>query len=333
MMVRKVKINIVDKQAVLAAGRRVLTTIAAWTNFLFDGGAGTRLAEKTLPPDGVISTDDPAAYLDARSAGGRIEDSIVLRNLDMAFDFARTGQWRGPIEELVGVVNALEPFRGLLELNALSGPYNDARLPDDDRDVLLHILNSLLARRWLANGAALTLPQIALLADLSEKSVRMAATGRDRNPDLRTYKEGTQTLVKAEEAERWLRSRPDYKPTQIHGDVGSISLLARTNHQVAILLSSFRERAKLSIDDLKDQMGWTPQKAEMYVQLEGGWWEQGDVDVSLFDLSTVVRLARVFQIDTPLEFVRSISTVLLPYQIEQQINSQRISELRPKNKS
>jgi hypothetical protein len=322
----------VTKDQFLAAGRRVLTTIAAWTNLLFDGGAGTRLTDIALPPDGVFAADDPTSYLKVHSAGRRIEDSIVLHNMDVAFDFTRTGQWRGPLEELVGVVNALEPFRVLLELNALSGPYTDPRLRDDDRATLLNTLNSLLARRWLANGSPLTLPQIALLADLSEKSVRMAATGRDRNPDLRTYKDGTQTFVKAEEAERWLRARPSYMPTQIHGDIDSISLLARTNHQVAQILTSCRERAKLSIEKLAQQMDWNPRQTEMYEQLEGGWWDQGDVDVTLFDQLTVVKLARVFKIDTVLEFAQSICSVLLPYQIQQQLNGQPISHLRPKKK-
>lgn len=117
----------------------------------------------------------------------------------------------------------------------------------------------------------MTLPRIALLADLSEKSVRMAATGRDRNPDLQTYKDGTQTLVKAEEAERWLRSRPSYKSTQIHGEIASISPIARTNHQAAQLLRSYREHATISHEQLGNRMEWSPHQLAMYAQLEGGW--------------------------------------------------------------
>jgi len=141
----------------------------------------------------------------------------------------------------------------------------------EDRDALLKVLGSLSARRWLATGSPMTLPRIALLADLSEKSVRMAATGRDRNPDLQTYKDGTQTLVKAEEAERWLRSRPSYKPTQIHGEIASISPIARTNHQAAQLLRSYREHAKISHEQLGNRMEWSPHQLAMYAQLEGGW--------------------------------------------------------------
>ena len=322
--------QLITKEQVLAAGRRSLVTIAAWTNLLFDGSAGTRLTDIPLPPDGVIGAKDPTSYSSVRSAGGRIEDSIILGNIDQAYEFTHTGQWRGPIEELIGVVDAIEPFRVLLALNAIRGPYADPLIRDEDRDLLLRVLNSMLARRWLACGSPMTLSQIALLADLSEKSVRMAATGRDRNPDLPTYKDGTQTLVTAEEAERWLRARPSYKPTQIHGDKSAISLLARTNHQVAQLLTSFREHSKLSIEQLARRMEWSPQQTEMYEQIEGGWWDQGDVDVSLFDLATVVKLARIFKIDEPLEFVRSITTVLLPYQIDQQIKSQRVSQLKSK---
>jgi len=81
----------IPKEQFLAAGRRSLATIAAWTNLLYDYGAGTRLADIPIPPDGVYAADDPTDYLDVRSAGGRIEDSIVLSNLDRAFDFTHSG--------------------------------------------------------------------------------------------------------------------------------------------------------------------------------------------------------------------------------------------------
>ena len=94
----------------LAAGRRTLLAIGAWTNLLFDGLAGRRLLEVPLPADGIISDAEHAAHITARSAGGRIEDSIVLSNLALATDFVTTGEWSGTFEELEGVDEALTPF-------------------------------------------------------------------------------------------------------------------------------------------------------------------------------------------------------------------------------
>jgi hypothetical protein len=307
-----------DRDELLASGRRALTTIAAWANFLFDGNAGSRLIEMPLPPDGALPSDDVNPYRPTRSAGGRVEASIVLSNLGRAFDFVCSGEWRSTLEDLVGVVNALEPFRAIVKADAICGPYTDALIAEDDRTILLQVLDALLARRWLASGSAMTLPQIAALAGLSEKTIRMAAVGRGRNPDLDSYRDGTTTKVKAEEAERWLGLRQNFKPTRIHGDINAINLSPRSNQQVAILLTALREKAGFSIDQLGHQLDWSPNKTEAYAKLEGAWWTSDDVDVSLFDVSTITRLARFLQIEPALEFVRAINEFLRNYEIDRQ---------------
>jgi hypothetical protein len=306
------------RDLVLAAGRRALSIIAAWTNFLFDGAAGRRLIDATVPPDGVFGGDLPE-FTAPRSAGGRVEDSIVLINLEQVVDFTESGEWPGTVPELVAVANALEPFRVIIESDAICGLYTDPLIEDTDRELLVTVLGRLLARRQLLSGQPLTLPQVALLAGLAEKSVRMAAMGRDRNPDLNSYKEGAMVYVTAAEAERWLGQRDSYRPTCVRGDVAAVNLAVRTNHQIAVLLESLRDRAKLSVAELGERMGWNERQLATYARVEEAWWNAEDIDAAVFDVPTVAKLARVLAVDPPLEFVRAIAAFFLPYQVEQQV--------------
>lgn len=310
------------KTELLAAGRRVLVAVGAWTNLLFDGSAGKRLLDVPLPPDGVIPSDQNAAYQDVRSAGGRVEDSIVLSNLALASDFVATGEWPGTFEELDGVDDALTPFRAILTADALIDSYGAGLVFIADRGILLPVLDALIARILLQRGRSLTLQQVGVLAGLSEKTVRMAAIKKSGNPDLLTYRDGNSTLVRAGEAERWLGLRPSFKPTLIRSDLGALNLAPRTQNQMATLLSSLRQRAGLSLEQLALQLDLTQAQTASYARIEEPWWTAEDIDASIFDIALIARLARVLNIERPLEFVRAMVDVLNPYQIELQITKQ-----------
>jgi hypothetical protein len=322
-----------NKGALLAAGRRVLVAVGAWTNLLFDGSAGKRLLEIPISPDGVIPADQDAAYPIPRSAGGRVENSIVLSNLALAIDFVATGEWPGTFDELDGVDDALTPFRAILSADALIDSYGTVVVFTDDRSALIPVLDTLLARIQLAKEKPVSLQQVGVLAGLSEKTVRMAAIKKSGNPDLITYRSGNSTLVKAEEAERWLGLRPSYKPTRIRSDLGSLNLAPRTQNQMATLLSTLRQRAGLTIDELALRLNLTAEQAASYGRIEEPWWAPEDTDASLFDIALITRIARVLNVERPVEFVRSLADIFIPYQIDLQIARQFGSALSPEGAS
>lgn len=78
-------------------------------------------------------------------------------------------------------------------------------LPDLDEEMLPGPLRG-------GNSGHLNLKEIAVLAQMDEKSVRNATqpTAPDR---LLTRKEGTRTVVDSHEALRWLKCRRNFKPT------------------------------------------------------------------------------------------------------------------------
>lgn len=67
--------------------------------------------------------------------------------------------------------------------------------------------------RPTSNFGNLTIADIALLANMDERSVRNAANPRLPNP-LRTQQVGSRTLVSPEDALEWLRRRRGFTPTQ-----------------------------------------------------------------------------------------------------------------------
>jgi hypothetical protein len=61
----------------------------------------------------------------------------------------------------------------------------------------------------------LTLAEVALLANMDERSVRNAANPKLTNP-LKTEQVGQRSLVRPDEARRWLAGRKGYVPTQAY---------------------------------------------------------------------------------------------------------------------
>ena len=187
------------------------------------------------------------------------------------------------------------------------------------------MLDALLARLLLANGKPLTLPQVSILAGLSEKTVRMAAKkedsqmvaiGESSNPNLLTYGDRTATLVRADEAQRWLvnRDHPFFNPTRIRGDLNAINLAPRTQNQLATILSTLRQRAGLSLADLAQQLNLSPEQATKYERIEEHWWGPDDIDSWLLDGELLAKLTRVLKVERPLEFLHAMTELLIPYQ-------------------
>lgn len=69
------------------------------------------------------------------------------------------------------------------------------------------------AGEWSRLGA-LTLSDVALLANMDEKSVRNAANPKHKNY-LKTFNHGARTYVDVDDAKAWLQHRRGFKPTVI----------------------------------------------------------------------------------------------------------------------
>jgi len=298
--------------------RRSLVRLAAWTNLIFDGGAGRRLIDLPLPPDGLVGANtDTDSYKEPGSAGPRIEQSVVFRTATRAEHCVRTGEWPGTLDELRSAQRTLAPFMHLLDV-PLVDPYEMPILLEEDETVLRQALRAFDARVELLFRGWLSFKELAALSGLSEKTVRMAATGRDHNPELATYKEGATTRVAAKEAERWLRTRASYRPTRILNRTEALDPEPANALQLATLLKDLRTRVGLSISEVIALIGLASEANADLDALEQAWWTPDQVNVALFDLPVLTRLAQVLQVSEPAKFVRAVAALLLPYQIERQ---------------
>ena len=96
----------------------------------------------------------------------------------------------------------------------------------------------------------LTLTEIALLADMDERSVRNAAHPKANNP-LKTERMGKRSVVSALEAKRWLSGRRGFTPTQTIENENK-KLLSREislPEDVFNSISNKAEKAGLSLAD------------------------------------------------------------------------------------
>lgn len=300
-----------------AALRRSLLRLAAWTNLIFDGDSGRRLIGQPLPPDGVLFNRNLETHRDAGSAGDVIERSIVFRTAMRAEHFVTTGEWQGTFDELRTALQSIGPFHKLLG-GALIDPYGEAILEYEDEDLLRDVLNRFEARFALLFQQSLSLKELASLSGLSEKTVRMAAMGRDRNPELATYKDGTATRVTVKEAERWLRTKSSYRTTRILNRVEALDSEPANALQLAALLTTLRTRVGFSIPEVATLIGLPGEASADLETLEQAWWGSEQVNVELFDLPVLARLAQVLQVPEPTKFVRAVAALMLPYQIERQ---------------
>lgn len=93
--------------------------------------------------------------------------------------------------------------------------FGDMRIGEDRAvDIIKWVVDAFKARAridWL--GGDISIEELAALAKVSEKTLRMAANPKNEVA-LRTKKNGHRTFITTEDAMDWLARRPDFVPTR-----------------------------------------------------------------------------------------------------------------------
>lgn len=107
----------------------------------------------------------------------------------------------------------------------------------------------------------LTIREIALLADMDERSVRNAANPAAANP-LKTISVGKRTMVEVEEARRWLAGRKGFVPTRREGEPAKepATETLRIDAALAERLKAQAAASGLSLDELVAKLIEQPKK-------------------------------------------------------------------------
>lgn len=328
-----------DKSDLMAATRQVLTEIAAWTETLFGQGAAERLTG--LPPGRDSDYDDVGvtAYIEriaavqtrdwneAGCAGAVIEDSTTLSLISKAIDYLNTNIWRGDAEDFWLSYIALFPLYQLLENNwhwrqgektmALQYAVDDA-LDRSNAEKLYQAVREFSTRVVFEHEKSeVTISELAVISGLSEKTVRMAAIGQDKNPDLVTFKEGRMTFVKIDEARRWMASKNiSYRAPEFAEKVSLPLIEPSSLSELGAYLRKTRLAKEFSFEELAQKLSWNKKLSKAYEELEMGLIY---ADVNQFSTSVLVQLANALLPADTHKLVRIIDRVIRPIQLELQI--------------
>jgi hypothetical protein len=330
-----------NKSKLQACTRQLLTELAAWTEPLFGPGSAERLIgipagrDPDWEDDGVAACIERTAAVKGRdwtvpgSAGTVIEQSQVLALVAKVTDYLNTNIWRGDADDFGRSFLALYPLLALLEDNwhvsqgdtrmALSYAIDDAL----DRSVAQKLSSALkvfAARVNFENDREeITISELALISGLAEKTVRMAAVGRERNPDLITVKHGRMTFVTIEEARRWMASKNiSYEFPKFAEKSALPPVAPKSLTELGQYLRELRGASNIDDDSLATQLSWDEATHKAYRALE-----KGEVGAELLKLSTgeLLRFAELVLPEKSRELVVMIDTVLHPIQLKLQLEA------------
>jgi hypothetical protein len=184
----------------------------------FRSGAGAAM----LRLDDELPIQDWPAYADFDLS--RIDATEAL---DSVYRYATYGEIDVPDISDDCEYGNLGTLKSLLEICASSwlfdhnwGDVQDACGPNDEGEALHRVVALASARHQLDYERHVTLANIALLADINERSVRNALHATGDAQLVASRNESGELVVERIEALRWLQRRPNFKPTVQVGSHG-----------------------------------------------------------------------------------------------------------------
>lgn len=124
------------------------------------------------------------------------------------------------------------------------------------------------ARNDLDQGDAITIESLAVLAGVSERTIRAATNSKNPNA-IPITKDGHWTLIEAPHALKWLSGRSDFVPTQGADSRPRIAALAGSL-DVGAAWKKWRESRKVAIEKLTEELAWSADQTASYSAIESG---------------------------------------------------------------
>lgn len=166
----------------------------------------------------------------------------------------------------------------------------------DEDSQLRRVLDMAFARMTLRHGGALTIRELALLADIGETAVRTSLSGEG----IRT--EGKPAKVDAALAEPWLLRRRGYVPTlEAAVDAGGADIAGwASDLPIADAVKTVMAHRAINVGELAAEAGVAPDWL-------GGLAEGAPIDC---DIDALRRLANWFETDAPPFVGRAVTDIL-----------------------
>ena len=190
-----------------------------------------------------------------------------MKGLETAYRYGAYGEIEGFVDDDCEEGN-LGRLNSLLELVDTSyliqrnwGDIEDAHGPHDHGAAFRQIVELAMARYQLDYARHVTLPQIALLADVNERSVRNALHATGESMLAATRDEYGALVVEKTEALRWLRGRRNFKETVRIGSWGS-DLPEKLDMDEIMPFLRNRLEERFSVEHLREVLSLSDDEAE-----------------------------------------------------------------------
>jgi hypothetical protein len=273
---------------VLAAETDAYLTCAFRLSYLFGEPAIERMLQ--LPPNGLKAT------MEGRTA--TVADAPLLAAT--AFDYAWLGKAprHGHVDDLVTDLAAIGQFFSVdsgMDAHDRSLPYSViGGIPSNE--ILASLCRAAHARWAISSDMDVSLPDLAALARVSDKTIRMAANPKVPGA-LKTKKLGNRTVVSPEDALAWLSRRPDFRPTDTSTAAPGGALVA-----VPDQLRNARQSAE-SAERFAAALAASGIPQDTWMSLEGG---AGHPDLAGLEAGRLIAFARHLELLHPEEFARRV---------------------------
>lgn len=284
------------------AAQSLAIGVAELVGWLFNvGGAAKLLGLDETEMNGAMHgwNEPPDPW-----AGGTKAPSVLMaeRTRDMA-RYAWHGCWSGSPQD---VQDALSEYALVFELMQISpvAPNGSELFADDAKQTLERVWKAAWGRFQLDQREAISISEIAALAKVSEKTVRMAANPKNKMP-LRTTNDGTRTHISAGDALNWLTPR-GYKPTRFH-DNGPGQTPISDASSLATSCVQWSRHAHMEPEELAKLLDWAPDQVTAYQAI---WDGRPEHAIAAFSPKALRSLAELLGMPEPDTFGRQAYLVL-----------------------
>ena len=176
---------------------------------------------------------------------------------------------------------------------------------EEDRQIIERLSKAARARQSLDQGGSVTVDELAALARIAEKTVRMA-TNPAKPGSMRVTKDGHWAYIEAAEALAWLGRRSDFVSTSQSASFAQPTTIEDARSLADICLRG-RERVGTDVAGLASALGWADAQRKAYEQLEAG---QIHGQMTQFPPKLLLAMAEHFGLPQPHDFARQAYRVL-----------------------
>ena len=260
-------------QAELSNALLLFVRSASW---VIDSEAAYRLLGWPIPPDGeALCNPSFTDFAEVAKHEGQALDLsrfTVVQTFDALYDYGVQGIQQSPIFPIENATEATFAISFVFDCHRSELLFE---MQGGDSPSLMHCIHTAevaIARQVLDGGdrclirssdkpdRLLTIPEVALLANMEVGSVRNAASGKPRPDQLKTIVHGGDRFVTPEDALAWLRApaRRGFNRTQLRGHLVDLDLRSRAfqgSWEVADFVRQLASAKGTSLIELAERIG------------------------------------------------------------------------------